>query len=192
MYWMLWIYAHHIFELSSMLSTLTYCLYTTRNVRQKHSTIPSSQETMGIIPKRAWSRVIVSKPRARCGSIRTHISILQDFYQLRDRLGVRYIECELVTHHQTHTQALSEVLSHSMAHRRLWEIIQVFSHLCRHIFISLHCRPIATVLYIIPTHIHLCLPLQYPFMANFGDLCLFSSHMTYSTTCDPIASSHDY
>jgi len=116
--------------------------------------------------ERLWSSQ--EQVRARCGSIGTHMSIPQDFYQSCNQLGARHIECELVTYHQTYTQALSKALFHSMVHRRLWEIIQLqyytsFPHIC----------------YVIP----LCLPLQYPFMASFGNLCLFYSHMT-CFTCD--------
>ena len=143
-----------------MLSTSTYCLYTTRNVRQKHSRIIF--EPMGIIPKQVWSRAIASELRTSESKVQIHWNAYiypWDFCQLHDWLEAKNIKCKLVTHHQTHIQALTKTLCHSMVHRRLWEIIQVFSYLCRHIFISLHFQPIAIVLHIIPTYM-LCHPLM--------------------------------
>ena len=173
----LWIYAHHIIELSSMLPTLTHYLYTTRSARKKHSRIPFW--THGNHPKRAWSRVIASEPRARCRSIGMHISIPWDFYQSCDWLGARYIEYKQMTHHQTDTLALSDMLCHSMMHRRLWEVTVVFSHLYRHTFISLHHQPIAIVVYITPTHM-LC----HPSMLT-TPVSIYSDFLVIYTHCFP-------
>jgi len=141
-----------------MLSTSTYYLYTTRNVRQKHSSRPfwtyGNHFQASVIQsnyeqvENKWEGVV---------SPSDHIYLFpKTLYQSCDQLDMRHIESELVTYHQTHIQALSKTLCHSMTHR-LWEVTQVFSHLYRHIFISLHRQLIATVVYITPTHM-LCHP----------------------------------